>query len=155
MRRRQLYEKEREVERERRSDAVRKMRESKFAPVVWRALRNKAADPEKSRAIIASKIKEFKREERKKEENYENQMIRILTKVYERPLLLESEPEEGEEQDFQRGPAGSHHSKGIKQEFKYADENEYLESGYGRKQEAADLKLNLGKRKPAEKMDED
>ena len=68
---------------------MRKLRESKFAPVVWGKLKNSAIDPSKSRAICAERIKEFKREQRKNKEEYENQMIRILTKVYERPLLLE------------------------------------------------------------------
>ena len=82
LRRKQLIEKEKQKEKEQRSEAVRKLRESKFAPVVWRALKKSPVDPSRSRAIIADRVKEFNREERKKKEQYENQMIRILTKVY-------------------------------------------------------------------------
>lgn len=44
----------------------------------------------KSRAVIADRIKEFKRDEKKKKMDYENEMIKIYTKVFQRPLLIES-----------------------------------------------------------------
>lgn len=40
--------------------------------------------------MIADKIKEFKREEKMKKVEYENEMIKIYTKVFQRPLLVES-----------------------------------------------------------------
>ena len=99
---------------------------------MWKALKRSSIDPSKSRAIIADRIKEFKREERKKKEEYENQMIRILTKVYERPLLLESGVVE-------REPGDSQYEK--REEFK--NEEDYLEGGYSNSQPRADMKLML------------
>jgi len=53
-------------------------------------MKENAGDINRSRAMIADKIKEFKREEKMKKVEYENEMIKIYTKVFQRPLLVES-----------------------------------------------------------------
>ena len=139
LRRRQLEEKDRERLKEKRSEAVRKLRESKFAPVVWRALKSSSVDPARSRAIVAGRVKEFKREERQKKEQYENQMIRILTNVYEKPLLLESGVARGNQEEMENG-GREYHDGGRERQFE--NEEEYLEADY---QPRGDMRLMLEK----------
>ena len=103
----------------------------------------------KSRAIIADRIKQFKRDERKKKEDYENQMIKILTKVYEQPLLLEGRQEKS---IYQRQPGESNVSKDKREAM---NEDEYLDDYYKQKQRA-DFKLDLGnQRKGQPHMDDE
>ena len=66
------------------------MREKKFAPYVRKVLKESQVDIGKSRTNIADRVKEFKRDELKKKVEYENEMIKIYSKVFQRPLLIES-----------------------------------------------------------------
>lgn len=52
-------------------------------------------------------------------------MIEILTKVYERPLLLESGVEE-HDRSLQRAPGDSQYSKSKARNQEFKNEHEYL-----------------------------
>ena len=62
----------------------------KFAPYVQRALKKNDANLEKSRQVLEGKLREYRRDEKNKKREYEEEMIKIYTKVWNRPLLLES-----------------------------------------------------------------
>ena len=90
LRREQQREKEQAIEQEKKSEAVRRLREKKFAPYVRRVLKESQIDAGKSRTVIADRVKEFKREDMRKKVEYENEMIKIYSKVFQRPLLIEN-----------------------------------------------------------------
>lgn len=68
----------------------------KFAPYVQRALKKNDANLEKSRQVLEGKLREYRRDEKNKKREYEEEMIKIYTKVWNRPLLLESTGQFGE-----------------------------------------------------------
>ena len=55
-----------------------------------KVLKESQVDIGRSRAQIADRVKEFKREEMRKKIEYENEMIKIYSKVFQRPLLIEN-----------------------------------------------------------------
>ena len=69
---------------------IRKLRKDKFAPYVRSILRKKDNDLGRSREHLEQKLRDFRRKERNRKDEYEKEMIRIYTKVFNRPLLVES-----------------------------------------------------------------
>ena len=71
---------------------------------------------------IAERVKEFKREEQRRKVEYENEMIKIYSKVFQRPLLIES----GGMED---SPTRTH-PKDSRRHQPEENEGEYLENYY-------------------------
>jgi hypothetical protein len=136
LRRRQVEEREREAEKEKRSEAVRKLREEKFAPIVRKVLKENEADVGRSRAVIADRIREFKRDEKRKKMDYENEMIKIYTKVFQRPLLIESGGVEPQQEDKQprSPPKNAKDSQLKKSKHNKESRDNYLDGYYGERQ---------------------
>jgi hypothetical protein len=132
LRRKQQEDKEREAEKEKRSEAVRRLREEKFAPIVRKVLKENDVDINKSRAVIADRIREFKRDEKKKKMDYENEMIKIYTKVFQRPLLIESGglPPPSEHPEDSHSPPKNVKDSNLKKSKHKGSKDNYLDGYY-------------------------
>ena len=100
----------------------------KFAPYVQRALKKNDANLEKSRQVLEGKLREYRRDEKNKKREYEEEMIKIYTKVWNRPLLLESTGQFGEN-EMKANPRYNveDSKKQLVKRSKYEDEKKHNE----------------------------